>query len=499
MPLQFSIPSSLNKKNIWAVPFFALLFFLCCADMFFTTHIHGFNFRWGQILLLAFAFPALLRFKTALQNHTAEGQTTLKILLSWLPFFVIYGVAAIFSTSPLLTGIKWGWGVFNIGLAALICLDTRTDSSLEEGFQWGLVLISAYIWLESIAIYILSSFTSITDLEWGHPSEISFLHLPIGYAQRDSQYHNLPIYRSNAFYYEPSYAGCALTFALFLLFFLDIRRSKSKSGWIPAIVLSAVMLTTSRAGVVSAALFIIGVPTLLLLWRHWSTLWRSLFKTILISSLLIWLFCLFPNSRTYMELLADYNGAGAINRLEVYMKNHSMLLSPKTAEPVPETVKSANLAPAAAPSIAATPVPIEVKNSSEWGRLDNLKESFVIWMQHPLLGNGVTPQPQLAGYQNTSKGLSQISGVTWTEVGLESGILGFAAFLFALLANMTIAWRKSIDINLKTLVLVAWIMHFGIQFILSQTFPRLDYWLIFFLSIRLLIKSGESKPSAFRV
>jgi O-antigen ligase len=143
------------------------------------------------------------------------------------------------------------------------------------------------------------------------------------------------------------------------------------------------------------------------------------------------------------------------------------------------------------PSVTATPIPYNLKHSSEWGRLDNLKDSVTLWMQHPLLGNGVTPQIE----DNNSKGLSQFSGVTWTEVGLESGILGFFAFLFAILANMTLAWKKSFDINLKTLVLVAWLMHFGVQFILSQTFPRLDYWLIFFLSIRLLIKSGEQKGS----
>jgi hypothetical protein len=132
------------------------------------------------------------------------------------------------------------------------------------------------------------------------------------------------------------------------------------------------------------------------------------------------------------------------------------------------------------------------KGSSEGDRLSNAKESLALWMQHPVLGNGVTPQVGV----NNSQGLSQFSLVTWTEIGLESGTLGVLAFLFAILSNMTTAWRKSPNFELKTIIFAAWFIHFSVQFLLSQTFPRLDYWLIFFLSIRLLLKSGESRSDS---
>ena len=81
--------------------------------------------------------------------------------------------------------------------------------------------------------------------------------------------------------------------------------------------------------------------------------------------------------------------------------------------------------------------------------------------------------------------------MTWSEIGLESGTLGVLAFLFAILSNMILAWKKGSGLDLKILVLTAWIVHFTVQFLLSQTFPRLDYWLLFFLSIRLLVKSRQ--------
>jgi hypothetical protein len=120
--------------------------------------------------------------------------------------------------------------------------------------------------------------------------------------------------------------------------------------------------------------------------------------------------------------------------------------------------------------------------TSEGNRLLNLEESFMFWMHHPVLGNGVTPQSGGNG-----NGLSQFSMATWTEIGMESGTLGVLAFLFAIVSNISLAWKQSSDFCVKTVVLLACIIHFGVQLFLSQTFPRLDYWLLFFLAIRLLI------------
>lgn len=506
-----------KKKNISKTWFFAFLFFLCCADLFFSSRVHGFNFRWGQILLFLFALPALFRLKDAFQNRSTKNQMTLKFLYPWLPFFVVYGTAAIFSDTPLLTGIKWGWGIFNIALAAIVCLDNRDEDHLEKGFQWGILAITAFIWLETIAIYI---FNALPTFEAdGTTSVVYLLSIPIGYARSSFPYPfmNLNIYRPNAFYFEPSYAGCALTFAFFLLFFLDARRSRAKSGWIPAIVASAVILTGSRSGLVSELFFFIGILFLLALHHQFSPLLRSILKTLVLAVLLIGLFGFFPNDLKYLKFMAGPAGINAVSRIEDFIKkdlekNNETLHTnptPQIPEPTPPKELNQSLSPNASTAIThptqnmeSTPVPSTaelLKNykpptvyADEGDRLYNLKESYQLWMLHPLLGNGVVRKPD----EKKGEGLSQFSMETWTEIGLESGILGVLTFLFAILANMTMAWKKSSDTDLKNLVLVVWIIHFGVQFLLSQTFPRLDYWLIFFLSIRLLVKSGESKTAS---
>jgi hypothetical protein len=432
-----------NRKTLAAL-FFALLFFLSSADVVFAIRIHGFNFRFGQALLLLAALPIILRLFNQIKDRSPQAQTHLSILIPWIPFFTIYEIAALSSATPFPTTIKWGWGLFNIILAAVICLDKRGEESLERGFEWGIVLIAGFIWLEAVALYFFGSFTSFQDLGPGMPGAVSFFSIPIGFAQESWRFMGFQTYRPNAFYFEPSYAGCALTFAFLCLFSSDIRRPLNRSGWIPALVVSSVIITSSRTGIISEFVFLTLMILFLVVRRRFNPLWRVTVRTILIAVLFMGLFCISPQARRYLQFITGPIGVDSTAR-------------------------------------------IHQKGSSEGDRLSNAKDSFALWMQHPVLGNGVTPQVG----PNNSQGLSQFSMVTWTEIGLESGTLGVLAFLFAVLSNMATAWKKSPDADLKTIVFLAWLIHFSIQFLLSQTFPRLDYWLIFFLSIRLLLKSGE--------
>ncbi len=444
-------PSSIlgsNRLKTKALTFiFALLYFLCGADLFFATRVNGFNFRWGQILLLLAAIPSGFNFAISLRGKNISGDLRLKFLMGWLPFFTIYGLAALFSATPFLTGIKWGWGLFNIGLAALICLQPRSNETLEKGFEGGILATAVLLWIQALALYALPFFTVVHDQGEGSPSVVSCFSIFLGYAQSSFDYKGLAIFRPHAFYYEPSYVGAALSFALFLLIFLDLKREPGKMGFFPAIALSSILLCSSRTGILSVVLF---VSLTLYFSRRLPDLHffrRSLYRAILISLILVGTFCLFPLGRKYVEFISGPLGADS------YMRLHK-------------------------------------KNSSEQGRLENMMESLRLISDHPLLGNGVTKiVPADSG------GLSQFSGVTWFEIGLESGILGMVAFLYALLSNMRLAWNKAPPSALRILVLAAWIIHFGFQLFFSQTFPRLDYWLLFFLSIRLLLDSDKvEKP-----
>ncbi|HTC22503.1 MAG TPA: hypothetical protein VK859_16730, partial [bacterium] len=74
----------------------------------------------------------------------------------------------------------------------------------------------------------------------------------------------------------------------------------------------------------------------------------------------------------------------------------------------------------------------------------------------------------------------------WLEVGMESGLVGFLAFLGAIAGTMRAAWGTASPSALKGLILAAWVSHFVVNMNFCQTFPRLDFWLLFFFSIRLL-------------
>lgn len=391
------------------------------------------------------AFSLVPRLWPALHKGPSIGQLPLKFMLHWIPFFFIYGTAALCSATPLLTGVKWAWGLFNIGLAAFVCLFPRRDDALERGFYWGVILISALIWLEALAIYVFQPLTSVQYLGPGMPGSVSFLSIPIGYAQVSWKFMDLLIYRPNAFYYEPSYAGCALTFAFFILYFFDSKKTETRSGWLPAMAVSSVILTSSRSGILSILFFFLAASAALFFRREARPLLHSIFKSILITVVFIGLFSAAPSGRKYVQFLAGPLG------FEMPARFHK-------------------------------------KGSSEGDRLANMRDSLKLWQQHPLLGNGVLPQSE-----TDNRGLSQFSMETWLEIGLESGTLGFLAFLFAVGTNMRLAWKNCTDRNLKVLVMAAWLTHFTVQFLLSQTFPRLDYWLIFFLSIRLLLNSGDTQ------
>ena len=134
------------------------------------------------------------------------------------------------------------------------------------------------------------------------------------------------------------------------------------------------------------------------------------------------------------------------------------------------------------------------KGTSEGNRLSNIFECLTVWGDNLFLGNGVVTQDA-----DTSRGLSQIAMNTWLEIGMESGVVGFVTFLFAVLATMREALLKNLNKTITGIILAGWIAHFAIHLNLTQTFPRLDYWLLFFLSVQLLLHPHNSQLSDAKI
>ncbi|HEY5038956.1 MAG TPA: hypothetical protein VIJ93_07800, partial [bacterium] len=219
MPTRLQTHVSISEepaRDILHAVFFAVLFYLCAADQYFTTQFNGFNFRWGQFLLLGCALLSLGIEWVQSPVGASESGFLRRILKLWTVFFLCYALAALASDFPRLTWIKWGWGLFNIGGAALICLQSRWNQALRLGFKYAILGIALTLWAEVLALYWFHIPFHTGYERASFPLVLPFLNFSpvIGYVETSYSWMGTVFVRPNAFYYEPSYAGCALSFAL---------------------------------------------------------------------------------------------------------------------------------------------------------------------------------------------------------------------------------------------------------------------------------------------
>src|ERR1035441_2607771 len=190
--------------------FFAALFFLCGADQFFTFRFFGLNFRSGQLFLLAAVLFLLFRGFHRTGGISSGERNDLKISLLWLPFFLVYLLAAISNPSPLRTLVKWGWALFNIGGTTLVLFTCPGwNGGQKKGMFYGIWAVALVIWVQFIAIYWFGACDSATPATaGGQSSAIPGFGGFLGFTQLAGLEQDVMIFRPNAFYYEPSYAGC---------------------------------------------------------------------------------------------------------------------------------------------------------------------------------------------------------------------------------------------------------------------------------------------------
>lgn len=428
--------------------FFAALFFLCSADLVFTTRIHGFNFRWGQFLLLAVAVSSIAHLFRQ-DGPFLERRSLLKqVVLAWAPFSLVYVLAACLSGHPALGLLKFGWAAFNLGGAALVVLGGPWPSALQKGFRWGILLLAATVLLQSLCLFVFPGFFQVTGdfalsssyFLKAHPFGLA---IPLGVGQFIANWGPTTIYRPCAFYYEPNYLSGALALALPLLL-LQERGTRWTSGWAPGLVITAVILTTSRGGILGCAFTLAALGTAALLGplREKRAL---LFKSILFAGIGAGLFLLSKEERLFLGYL------------------------------------SGSLGPAAIQQHALTP------HTSEGERVLSFLKDLQSILTHPWLGQGYQPI-------TNSSGMAPGSLNTWVEIGMESGFLGLLGFLFGVFYTLRVSLPGRMGKGTRLVLLAAGIVLFGINYNLSSNFPRLDYWLLFFYSILLAGTAASEQP-----
>lgn len=331
------------------------------------------------------------------------------------------------------------WLVFFLAyfLAALAAPDTpRTLLKLA----WGVlnVALAARLCLSGIpARTLLSGFAlasvCMAFIVWVDAIATQWLgQLPaIGFAQQSMIFEGRWILRPHAFHYEPSFVGAALAFATPVMIAVPGWKGVAASS----LVASAVVLTSSRTGILGV---VVGsmVYLVLSLRRPVRTELRRVAVAVVGMCLMLGAFALHPEGTRFMRFIAGPLGpAHEVARIE----------------------------------------------RSESDRLGNAVRAVGAFRENPLLGRGVVAgRDRAIGTQTYN---------VWLEIGVESGLVGLLSFATAIAA--TIAWAVRRGATPHWLW-AAWVIHLVVNFNFTQSFPRLDYWLWFFLAIRLAREHGRA-------
>ena len=116
-----------------------------------------------------------------------------------------------------------------------------------------------------------------------------------------------------------------------------------------------------------------------------------------------------------------------------------------------------------------------------------MKNSLRLWARSPLIGHGVT-----TSLDKNSLGLGLVSQNMWLEVGIETGILGFLAFGFGFFGSIREALKRNRGSTTTLFVLCALAAQILVGMNFTSTLPRLDYWLLFFFAVLVVVPAGVS-------
>lgn len=443
----------------WAFVYLTALIFFGTADQVFATRLFSVNLRWAQLLLLGGTLASLPFVWQGWRARRTEVMRSLPLLVAWVAFFVAYGVAATVSEAPGRTVVKLAWGAFNVLGAATVCLLTaRPAALLRDAFLTASVLVAAVIWVDALVLYWVG------------------LEAPLlGLAQTSYVFEGQQVLRPHAFYYEPSYAGAWLAFGLPVVVLATWHRPRWMRLLLPAVVLGAIVLTSARTGIVSAAMAI-GIAALHGLMRRDRALLGNLAATLAVTAVLLAVFFAPPRAASYGRFISGPLGPKALMaRLMPAPVPDEPPPSPQPPPPVEEDSPAEPLVERIEKALGG-PMP----KTSEGNRLASYAHALKTWWQRPLLGWGVAasgPDDRL---------LPPVTINTWLEILVEAGLLGLLTFGGAIVLSVRTAVRHARATTLSLLG-AAWLAHLLVNLNLTQTYPRLDYWLLFFLTIRLAL------------
>ena len=413
----------------------AIVFFLASADRLFTIHTDAVNVRLAAVvLLIASAVFAVTRGRKSNDDIRA-------LTIAWLPFVAMYALAAATSEAPVPGMLKLGWFVFDfsVAFAAIALFDAR---DVARGYFLSYLVVASII-----AIDFVSGFTRGTDYM-------------IGYAQENNMVPGMLLFRPHAFYYEPSFAAGGLAFAWALA--LTRMRDAAPKLASALVVVGAIALVvmTSRVGWIYASVAAGAVLALRCRERslRLSSLARASIPIVLIVGALAGVIAFSDKRDAFGALVGRLGFAQAFERACPLIADHFAAdIQCLSGDARREYLGEAQ--------------PYDAYQTTEGARLFTLRMTVATIAQHPWLGVGVARGSDRFIAPPTVADL-------WLEVALEGGLTTLVAFAFGV---MFTSWRwgvfearnRDIMFVLALWLLIVW------QF--SQTFPRLDLWIAFWV------------------
>jgi len=411
----------------------AIVIFLASADRLFTIRTGAVNVRFAAVVL----FVASVVFAVTRARKSTDDIRALTI--AWLPFVAMYALAAATSEATVPGMLKLGWFAFDffVAFAAIALFDAR---DVARGYFLSYLVVASII-----AIDFVSGFTRGT-------------HYMIGYAQENNMVPGMLLFRPHAFYYEPSFAAGGLAFAWALA--LTRMRSAAPKLASALVVVGAIALLvmTSRTGWI----FALVAAGAVLAFRYQerslrlSSMARASIPILLSAGVLAGVIAFSDKRDAFGALVGQLGFAQAFERVCPLIADHF-------------TVQC--LSGDARREYLGEGQPFNADETTEGVRLVALRTTVATIAQHPWLGVGI-------GHGSDRFIAPPAVANLWLEVALEGGLMSLGAFAFGITFTL---WRwglveaRSRDIMI---VLALWLL---IVWQFSQTFPRLDLWIAFWV------------------
>lgn len=438
----------MRNGAIVATSLCAVVFFLGAADQWFAMRILGVNVRLANLVLAGGLITWLAR-------RAAVGRDMHVLAIGWLPFLVVYLLAAALSPTPALGALKLAWFAFNF-LTAFAWCSLFASRTLARGY------FSAFLAIAAILVFDFAS---------------GFTHGPsrmIGFAQPNDLVGGAILYRPTAFYYEPSYAASGVGLALLLAMTPLGTLAPAISTLLIGVGVAALTVTMSRTGWLFAA---VGAAALMVLAR----LGAGFASVVSLRKALVGgaLFALFAGAL----LIIDTNRTRTIALWQA-------LGWTQTVERVCPMLRD-RLAFLALQCLSAEERARAVGRARDAVPQDTAEGQRLAWMQgalarveaSPLLGHGVA--------RGDTRLIDARSSNVWLEIAVEGGLLSVAAFVWGL--GYTLhrfgAFRAGNRAGLVVLL-----TYFVVAWPFLQTFPRLDQWLAFWVALTVVSRNTAPHP-----